>query len=155
MASGIAVSGLTDIDGSARQPVGSTYSGPDGKEYVYLLGVASTLAGSWVNYDEDGVTKLAVANDVGPLAVAMAAIVADKYGWYQTKGVHVAARAIVGGACAADVAVFLTATAGRVDDVDVAGDAIHGATTRTAEAASNGLVEVQLDYPYTTNIDYA
>ena len=60
-------------------------------EFIYLKGVASTARGSVVVYNQDdNSTKLAVANDIGPIAVAMAASVADTYGWYQISGKGVA-----------------------------------------------------------------
>lgn len=149
MSGGIAVPGLTDIDGSARMPVLSTYMGPDGKAYIYLQGVASTADGSWVTYDEAGLTTLSLANAVGPVAVAMAAILANQFGWYQRLGVKTGALVISGGSAAADQELYLTATAGRLDDVDVAGDLVTGVLSRTAE--SSGSLTVQLNYPFVYN----
>jgi hypothetical protein len=58
-------------------------------EFIYLQGVASTIAGSLVNYNPfTGVTTLNVpAAGAGlPLAVALAPTVANLFGWYQIAG---------------------------------------------------------------------
>ena len=46
-------------------------------EFIYLKGVASTVVGSFVTYNQgDSTTALLVANAVGPVATAMSACVA-------------------------------------------------------------------------------
>ena len=64
-------------------------------EFIYLKGVANTVVGSVVNYDDSFQTAL---NTTGlstprPVAVAMAACVAGEYGWYQISGIAVAVKA--------------------------------------------------------------
>lgn len=122
----------------------------EGDEYIYLQGVASTVVGDWVTYDEAGLTTRVSANGVGPVAVAMAAIVASRYGWYQISGVNTVALAISGGGAAADQEAYLTSTAGQIDDVDVSGDLVTGVLIRVAE--SSGIVTVQLSYPFVYNV---
>lgn len=59
-------------------------------EFIYLKGVANTAAGSVVTYDQvQGITQLLVDDgtpEAGPLAVAMSACVASKFGWYCVRG---------------------------------------------------------------------
>ena len=68
-------------------------------EFIYLVGVASTIVGTVVTWhDADttlGLTAFSTtAVDSGePLAVAMAATVADEYGWYQISGIAVVGKA--------------------------------------------------------------
>ena len=68
-------------------------------EFIYLVGVASTLVGTVVTWhDADttlGLTAFSTtAVDSGePLAVAMSACVADEYGWYQIAGIAVVGKA--------------------------------------------------------------
>lgn len=68
-------------------------------EFIYLVGVASTIVGSVVTWhDADttlGLTSLSTtAVDSGePLAVAMSACVASEYGWYQISGIAVCGKA--------------------------------------------------------------
>lgn len=143
------------VDTSLGHPLGTRAFDTDGNEYIYLQGVASTAAGSWVTFDEDNLTTLAVADGVGRVAVAMAAIVASRYGWYQIYGRCATALAILDGDCAADKQLYLTSTAGSVDDVDVAGDAIHGAISRVAETVTANYIEAELNYPFVCDVDFA
>ncbi len=146
-----AISGDTSvIDTAKMHPLGTRAKDTSGNEYIYLQGVASTVAGDWVTFDEDGITTRSLANAVGRVGVAMAAIVASSYGWYQIAGKNTIAKAVSGGAAAANVALYLTATAGTVDDVDVVGDMIVGALNRVAE--SSGIVTVELNYPMVFNV---
>jgi hypothetical protein len=64
-------------------------------EFIYLKGVASTVVGSGVTYDDSFQTALAsIAVKVPrPLAIAMGACVATYYGWYQIGGIAVVAKA--------------------------------------------------------------
>lgn len=146
---------------TAINPLGTTARGTDGREYVFLQGVASTVLGSWVAYDEQGVTT-GVDSDVagsikGDVAIATAAVDATtKYGWYGRKG-HFACGAISGGDAAADGKVFATSTVFLTDDVAVTGNQIHGAIFRTQEGEANtdlgldataALATVQINYPF-------
>lgn len=115
-------------------------------EFVYLKGVASTVVGSAVIFDQyAGTTKLAAAGDRGPVAVAMSVNVANQYGWYQIAGSAVAKAAapmVAGGA------VYVTATPGMVDDAVVATDKIDGARFKTADGTPSATFSiVQLDRP--------
>ena|SRR3990167_7892462 len=141
------------IDADIQHQLGTRAMDVDGNEYIYLQGVASVVAGSWVVFDEDYVTTRTVANSKGRVAVAMAAIATTSdYGWFQVYGKNTIALAISGGAAAADAQVFLTSTAGQVDDVDVATDLVTGALFRVAE--SSGVVTVELNYPMCLNVVY-
>ena len=117
-------------------------------EFIYLLGAANTEVGSWVHYRMDnGATVLAVANGIGPVAVAMSANVASQYGWYQISGKAV-------GKClsgyADDALVYLTATDGSVDDTAVAGDLVQLAKGASAIGTpSGGLAEFEIHRPFT------
>ena len=94
-------------------------------EFIYLKGVASTALGSWVHFNADDYsTALTAANGIGPVAVSMSANVADQYGWYQIYGKAVG-KALA--SYADNAAVYLTATAGSVDDAVVDGDMVHNA----------------------------
>ena len=65
-----------------KNPIGTRAFGLSGNEYIYLAGVASTIVGSVVTYDEAGVTTLIAVNAKGPVAVATAITVASTWGWY-------------------------------------------------------------------------
>src|SRR5574341_1422297 len=139
------VGALTDVDTTQRNEVGTIRSDKLGNEYVYMQGVASTVLGTWVVYDELYVTTRLVANGLGAVAIAMAAIDATtSFGWWQIRGK-------ASGLCLANYAdnakVWATATAGSVDDADVAVDLIINAVGRSARDASTGLATFQINYP--------
>ncbi len=80
----------------------------------------------------------------GPCAVAMAANVANQFGWYQISGLSPIKSTTV----AAAGNVYLTATAGQVDDTTVAGDKVDGARFKTADGTpAAGYAYVMLDRP--------
>lgn len=93
-------------------------------DFIYLQGVASTVAGSAVTYNPlTGVTTLdaATANDASPIAFALAPTVASLFGWYQIGGVAAAQN---NGTAAAGNA-FRKAT-GLIGSAAVAGTQILG-----------------------------
>ena len=119
-------------------------------EFIYLSGVASTVLGSWVTFNQDdNTTVLLAANAIGPVAVAMSINVASQYGWYQLSGKGVG-KVLSGFADDGDC--YLTATAGSVDDADVAGDYVNGMKGASAIGTpSSGLAELELSRPFVNN----
>lgn len=140
-------SNTTAVDTSQQVTLGTRAWDEDGNEYVYLQGVASTEAGSWVTFDENYATTLLAADAVGPVAIAMAAIDSgSEYGWYQRFGVNTVAKTDT---VAADKALFIDGTSGRVDDAGVTGDIVIGAYSKTAD--SSNVATVWIDYPSVSN----
>jgi len=139
---------------TALHPVGTIVKAKDpicGEgEFVYLLGLAATVVGTVVIYDQlINTTKLAVANDRGPVAVAMSANIATQYGWYQISG---AAYPVVAGAVAVNKPAYVTATAGAIDDAVVATDKIDGFVFKTlAGGAGQGTAVAQISRPSLNN----
>ena len=127
--------------------LGEVVSDELGKQYIFLTGLDSTAAGSWVTFDESYVTALLAANAVGPVAVAMAATVGSTYGFYQIYG-NCAVSA--SDTTAADKALFIDATAGRVDDAVVTGDLIVGACSTAADTTN--VLPVFLNFPFVTDV---
>lgn len=142
--------GMATVNTTARIPVGTIMQAQHPTygqgEFIFLKGVASTVVGSVVVYNPDDFsTTLASANAVGPVATAMAATVASTFGWYQIGGKGVA-KVLAGFADNADC--YLTATAGSIDDADVAGDYIRGMKGASAiDTPSTGLAEVEMWRP--------
>lgn len=115
-------------------------------EFIYLLGVASTGQGDWVSFDEAYVTTRTVANAKGRVAVAMSANVASQYGWYCIYG---KVPAEVKASYADNGLVYLSSTAGHIDDADVAGDLVLGAIGRGAiDDPNTGQAWMELSYPF-------
>lgn len=136
------------VDTSAKVPLLTRMRGADGhSEYIYLQGVASTIAGSVVTYDEAGVTTLIAANAIGPVAIATAATNStSEYGWYLICGTQ---SASCDSGVADNAKVYIDGTAGRVDDTVVTGDQVVGAVFRGTD--SSNLVSLQVTYPYVTD----
>lgn len=118
-------------------------------EFIYLKGVASTAAGDLVSYEADGTTARVAARGVGPVAAAMSACVASNYGWFQIMGL----AKVTSGTVAAHKQLYLTSTAGTVDDAVVTGDLIYGATSLAAD--DTGFVKATLNYPRVGDTDNA
>lgn len=136
-----------------RHPLGLVVTAKDVTygvgEFVYCVGVASTATGDLCTYDsKNGDTARAVhggATSTGSCGVAMSDNVASQYGWYQIGG----AGPVASGTVAADAPIYLTSTAGSVDDTVVAGDKITGMISRAA--TSSGYTTVQMDRPSITS----
>jgi hypothetical protein len=114
-------------------------------KFIYCKGVASTAKGDLCTYDTvNGDTARAVnggSTSTGPCGVAMSANVASQYGWYQIEG----AGPVAAGTVAADAPLYLTSTAGTVDDAVVAGDLVSGLVARSVTAS--GFATCQIDHP--------
>jgi hypothetical protein len=130
--------------------MGSTAYG-DG-EFVYCLGVASTIRGSVVIITSTYATTLVVARSKGFVGVALGANVASNYGWYQVSGVGVADS--TASISAAGVQLYsVNATPGRVDEAAVAGDAIIGMTSASTDDTNTVLVN--MSHPAMADFDNA
>jgi hypothetical protein len=135
------------VHSSAKQTLGTKAVDTLGNQYIYLLGVASTGAGSWVTFDNAYATALLTANAIGPVAIAMAATVASTYGWYMVRGICTIAKTDT---VAASKALYIDATDGRADDANVAGDMIVGALSLTADTTN--VATVWISNPYVTDV---
>lgn len=141
------IGSTTDIHDTKQNPLGARAEDANGNEYVYLLGVASTVANDAVNYSlATFATARSVASAVGMVAIAQAAVVAGKFGWYLIKGngsVNTKTSiAAAGGA-------FLSSTAGALDDASVAADFVNGFLFTGVDVSL--LAPVCISYPYTTH----
>lgn len=132
------------IHTTKRYGLGTTRTDADGNIYVYMKGVASTVSGSWVTYDETFATALLVANAIGPVAISMSAnTVATSYSWYQVYGYNEISKSDT---TAADKPLYIDTTAGQVDDASVAGDMVFGAVSTAADTAN--VLPVFIAYPF-------
>lgn len=146
----IGLQALADTSTVQNHKLGKIVRGTDNAgggeaEFIYLLGVVSTVVGSWVVYNPDDYsTTLIVPNAHGPVAVAMSANVASQYGWYQVQGKASAKAAIV----ADNAKVYIDTVAGHCDDAFVAGDRIFDAVWASASTAVGNLAEVEIARPF-------
>ncbi len=141
---------LTDVDTVARNAPGTIVFDDNCNGYVYLIGVASTVIGSCVSFGVSTVsvwqTALSVTGVRGPIGIAMGAILAANWGWYQVYGLG---SALFNGAAVTGACLF-SASTGKVDDAVVTGDRIDGATVATT-VGSAVLGAVFLNYPQMNN----
>lgn len=142
------VGSLGDVDTAARNALGTRVQGTDstgnGAEYIYLTGVASTIVGSVVTFDELSITTLIAANAKGPVAVATGLTVAATFGWYGIQGTFL--TDVVANS-ADNSTIGRETTDGKVGDGRAAGDQIANAFQRAA-TTSAAVVLVQYDHPY-------
>ena len=123
-------------------------------EFIYLLGVASTVVGSVVKYNATSyLTELITVsngkNKGVPVAVAMSANVANQYGWYQIGGNAVVKKTTV--AVTPQVPIFISGTSGRIKVLASAGQQILGAQTAnlTTIVTTTSTVVVTINRPAT------
>lgn len=124
-----------------------------GNTYLYVQGVSSGAQYDWVTIDENGVTVRATANGKGKVGILQAALDATTdFGWALIDGKGYG-KALAD--FADNAAVYLTGTAGSVDDADVGQDFVIGAIGRSAvDAAGNpsGTALFQLNRPIVQDI---
>jgi hypothetical protein len=154
----IGAQGIATTDTVQNHPLGTIVRGWDATygegEFIYMLGVASTIVGSLVAYNATTwqttlLTATGRKNLATPVAVAMSANIAAQYGWYQISGNAVIKKTSV--SVNPSVAIFSSATAGRVKVVASAGQQIMGATTAnlTTVVTTTSTVVVTIDRPAT------
>jgi hypothetical protein len=121
-------------------------------EFIYVKGVSSGALRAWAGYNsKTGATTLAVADGNYPIGVMMSALDATtKFGWLQIRG-RAVAKCLT--AFADNGVVYLTATAGSIDDASVIGDVVHGAIGRNGGTVTVGDLagEFELNRPFSEN----
>lgn len=122
----IAMLPIASTETTASLPLGTIVQASDptfgAGEFIYLLGVASTVVGLVVKYNATTYqTALVTATAVQDVAaaVAMSANLASSYGWYQIAGLAVIKKTAV--QFTPQVAMYLSATSGRVKAIASAG----------------------------------
>jgi hypothetical protein len=120
-------------------------------EFILLLGVASTVVGSLVTYNTTTYqTALSpnTANLAQPVAVAMSANTAGLFGWYQIEGLAVVKKTAV--AVNANVAVYQSATTGRIMPTAASGKQLLGARSANLATVASGVstVIVSINRPH-------
>lgn len=118
-------------------------------EFIYLLGVASTIVGSVVTYDVvtwQTTLSAAGANISRPVAISMSANVASQWGWYQISGMAVAAKAV--GTSFAAAATVGVKTTGLVASSGTGKEILGAIVIAVASAKSDvSTVRLHIDRP--------
>ncbi len=144
---------IASLDTTTRQAVGTIVVAEDPTygtgEFVYLAGVAGTLVGSLVIWNPIGNTTTLspnTANLARPVAVAMAACTASYFGWYQIEGAAVIKKTAV--IAATNVAVYQSATTGRIMSTAASGKQLLGARTVSSALSAVSTVTVLINRPH-------
>lgn len=154
---GVVINGVT----VSRIPVGTeavfrdqSALGLGAGTFIWLPGVASTVAGDVVNYTisdgaASGGTTVRWAGTAATgvsLAVATAATVAATWGWYQVQG---AALINCAGTVAANAAVYYGGTTAQIDDAQVNGKQMLNAFSASAsDGGSPAKAAVTINRPF-------
>lgn len=149
---------IANTETTQKHVLGTTVRGWDPTygegEFIYLLGVASTIVGSVVKYNTTTwlTALITVANGGNkgvPVGVAMSANVASQYGWYQIAGNAVIKKTSV--SVNPGVPIFISATAGRIKVLASAGQQILGAQTANLATivTTTSTVVVSIARPHT------
>ena len=124
-----------DITSGRGHAVGETHIDSDGKEYTFVK-ASSAIAqydAVWIKSTHEAIPGTAAAFQTsGRFAVAQVAITLDQYGWVQHRGNAILS---VLGSCAANAALYMSATAGHLDDATLSVNVL-GITLLSAEASS-------------------
>lgn len=150
---------IADVETTQKHPFGTIVTAKDvgttayGEgEFIYVKGVASGALRAWAGYrSKSGLTTLAVADGNYSIGVMMSALDATTdFGWLQIKG-RCVAKCLTG--FADNGVVYLTSTAGSVDDASVIGDVVHGAIGRNGGTVTVGDLagEFEINRPYSEN----
>lgn len=112
--------------------------------FIYLAGVASTVASSVVVFGQGVFTTALVATGVkGSIAIASAAVnLSTSYGWYTYIGQDLG---IARSAIASNVPLYAGGVSGSLDDVAVKGDQVMNCMARNAAAGAGDSVILQID----------
>jgi hypothetical protein len=137
---------LSEVEAVAQFPLGTIIQATSPTwgegEFIYLRGIGSTVAGSIVNYDDSFLTALDTTGlaTPRPVAIAMGACVADRYGWYQIAGNASAVKANTtsfakGAALAAGSGLAIAVASGLI---------INGALVAVVASAKSNVTSVRV-----------
>ena len=119
----------------------TTYFG----DFIYQKGVASMAAGKWAALNPDNHTVSLLADGhLGGVAVGVAAVVANKYGWFQKSGKGIG---LLAASVADNAGLYTTATAGQAGATASGQSEIIGARAAAASGSSAANTDVELAHP--------
>lgn len=139
----------TNTDGLA---LGTRVDHTDGQTYTKVQASAAIVQYDWVGIDENFAAAPltdAMAQDGWEIGVAQVAFASGDYGWIATKGSNL--TGFVKASCAADVSLYTSATAGKLDDASTGQTKIEGVVLVTANSSNTARAkEVLLTFPRST-----
>lgn len=141
---------LNKTSTTAEFKLGHTVTSQDGVVFMYVQASEVIAQYDAVAVDESfAAIKLttAAADDNHTIAFAQVAFAADAYGWVALKGSGDNFKVNVLSSCAADVPLYTTGTAGKLDDSSTSQVEIRGVTIVSANAGSTAAVAAIANYP--------
>lgn len=137
-----------------RNPIGFHSHDDAGNDYIYMPGVASLAQGDFVflNFTAPNTgATVRVLNDAntggaGLVGMAMAAIVANCFGWFQVYGLTPAFANIATASFTLPAALYRSGTTARLSTSAVAKDSVFGAYLAAASVSNVG--QAILNYPH-------
>jgi hypothetical protein len=149
---GVSITDTPTSNVSGHQ-LGTRVEHSDGQVYTYVTASAAITQYDFVGIDENFAAAPltdAMAQDGWEIGVAQVAFASGDYGWVCTKGSNV--TGFVKASCAADVALYTSATAGKLDDASTGVTKIEGVVLVTANSSNTARAkEVLLTFPRSTS----
>lgn len=131
--------------------LGTRVQATDGGTLVYVQANGAVAIYDVVGIDENfqaAPVDSTMAGDGWYVGFAQVAFADNEYGWVYLTGSNINANVAAG--CAADVALYTSATAGTLDDASSNGTKIDGVVAVTAKTTSAAFVEVIATWPKST-----
>jgi hypothetical protein len=154
------VGNTSDVHDSQLNPLGIRAYDAFGGEYLYLKGVASVVQGAWVAIDvaADGVVVGLDTDVAGSLksrvAIAMAAITANKYGWFCVVSPQTGVDGLSAASATDTKAVVATSTVFVVDDAEAGAEVtVFGALYIGAESGGHANFSISNPYMHALTLD--
>jgi hypothetical protein len=144
-----------DLDGTSSAntqgiKLGTTVEGTDGTEWIFVQANGAITQFDAVGIDENyqaaALTK-AMADDGWGVGFAQVAFSDNEYGWVATKGTDIGCNLLIN--CAADVALYTTGTAGKLDDTSTSQTKIDGVVSVSTITAATS-AEIIATHPKST-----
>lgn len=144
---------LTATPTTIEHTLGEMHTGTDGTMWVYVQANGAIAQYDFVGIDENYQAACltdAMAGDGWIIGAAQVAFADNDYGWVAIKGSNISGNVLV--SCAADVALYGSATAGSLDDSSTTGTVkIEGVVAVAAVGtAAGGAVEIIFTSPRST-----
>lgn len=135
---------MNDSTNTYGTPLGAIATDKAGNEYMFVQAAAGVTQYAFVSVDEAGqatmITKT-LADTRASIGCAQTALSSGYYGWVLVRGIG---TGLVKASCAADVALYTSATAGYLDDDATSQTKVLGAVVTTTRAASDGSAPINL-----------
>ena len=144
----VAGSGSSSDEGN-EFALGSRARAKDGQEYIYVHAATAITVYDAVgideNYEASALTK-AMADDGWMIGFAQTAVADNEFAWVAKEGSNITVSVLT--SCAADVSLYTSGTAGKLDDTSASQTKINGVTAVAAATSGTSPVECIAISPY-------